>query len=212
MQMQALHRFAATVLALFVGITAHAASNVVELTRDAAGNITQIVRQATGGLAVTGFSPTSGAVSDSVTVYGAGFSSTPANNTVKFNGVTASVTASDAGSIATTVPSGATTGPVSVTVGGITATSAQSFVVTIPGAPTITSFTPAYGASSASVSKAGPQFERFDKTALSHFVNYFTVAQNSHDLRCIIGKTAVTIWSVGGTNGWLRIAGSKVIR
>jgi trimeric autotransporter adhesin len=93
-----------------------------------------------------------------VTVYGAGFSATPANNTVKFNGVTASVSASDSGSIATTVPTGATTGPISVTVGASTVTSAQNFVVTIPGAPTITSFTPAYGASGTSVSVTGTNF------------------------------------------------------
>ena len=123
--------------------TAFAATNVIEITYDAAGNITQMRRQAASGFGITSFSPGSGAVGSAVEIYGLGFSATPANNTVKFNGTTATVTASDSGSISTTVPTGATTGRITVTVAGNTATSAVDFVVTVPGAPSITSFTQA---------------------------------------------------------------------
>jgi hypothetical protein len=145
--------------ALLCGSAAFGASNVIEIGYDNAGNIVQLKRQVPGGFAITGFTPASGPVGAAVTVYGAGFSATPANNLVKFNGVTATVSASDSGSISTTLPSGATTGRITVTVASSTATSAQDFVVTIPGAPTITSFTPVSGTSGTSVAVTGTGFE-----------------------------------------------------
>ena len=81
-------------------------------------------------LTITGFTPTSGAVGGTVRITGTNFSTTPANNTVKFyNNVTALVTSSTSTSIMTTVPAGATTGPISVTVNGLTGTSATNFTV-----------------------------------------------------------------------------------
>lgn len=147
---------AAATLAVLV---AHGAGNVVEYTYDAAGNITAIARQAAGGFAITSFDPTSGPVGATVTIYGTGFSTTPASNAVKFNGTAATVTASDGGSISTSVPSGATTGRITVTIGANTATSAQDFVVTIPGAPAITSFTPTRGVAGTTVSVTGANFQ-----------------------------------------------------
>lgn len=146
-------------LALCLTLSAYAASNVVEVTYDAAGNITQLKRHVAAGFAITSFDPTSGPVGTTVTVYGTGFSATAANNTVKFNSTTATVAASDAGSISTTVPTGATTGRITVTVGGNTVTSATDFVVTIPGAPAITGFTPSSGAAATAVSVTGANFQ-----------------------------------------------------
>lgn len=145
-------------LVLLSASTAQAGSNVVEYTYDAAGNITNIVRQAAVGFAITGFTPGSGAVGSAVTIYGTGFSTTIANNTVKFNGITATVSEAQTGSLSVVVPSGATTGRISVTVGAQTATSAQDFAVVIPGAPTITAFAPGYGAAGASVAVTGTNF------------------------------------------------------
>jgi hypothetical protein len=154
----AARRFTSFFLALLFSAHAFAASNVIQYTYDPVGNITNIARQSTGGLAITSFTPTSAPVGTAVTIYGAGFSATPANNTVTFNGTAATVTASDAGSIATTVPAGATTGRISVQVGASTVYSAQDFVVTIAGAPTIASFTPTIGAAGTSVSVTGTNF------------------------------------------------------
>src|SRR5260221_9420250 len=148
-----------TIALLLCTASVLAGGNVVEYTYDTVGNITNIDRHATSGLAITTVSPASGVVGSSVTIYGSGFSATPANNAVQFNGTTAAVTASDSGSIATSVPSGATTGHVTVTVAGVTATSAQSFTVTVAGAPTLTSFTPVSGASGTSVSVVGTAFD-----------------------------------------------------
>jgi len=79
---------------------------------------------------ITSFTPTSGLVGTTVSIIGTNFSTTPANNTLQFNGTTAVVTASTATSITTSVPTGATTGPITVTVAGNTATSSSNFTVT----------------------------------------------------------------------------------
>jgi gliding motility-associated-like protein len=82
---------------------------------------------------ITSFTPLSGTVGTTVTITGTNFSTTPANNVAAFNGTTAVVTASTATSITTSVPIGATTGKILVTVAGNTATSASDFTVTTPG-------------------------------------------------------------------------------
>lgn len=79
---------------------------------------------------ITSFTPANGPVGTSVTITGTNFSATPANNTVRFNGTLATVINSSATTIDTSVPVGATTGTITVTVAGNTATSATSFTVT----------------------------------------------------------------------------------
>lgn len=70
-----------------------------------------------------------------MTISGSNFSSP----TVKFNGTTATITASTATSITATVPSGATSGKITVEVAGqTTATSATDFTVVAAGAPSVT--------------------------------------------------------------------------
>jgi len=86
---------------------------------------------------LTSFTPGSGPVGTSVTITGANFSTTPANNTVNFNGTTATVTASTATSITTSVPTGSTTGAITVTVAGLTGTSATNFTVPIDTTPPV---------------------------------------------------------------------------
>lgn len=101
---------------------------------------------------ITSLSPTSGAVGASVTIAGSGFGSTQGSSTVKFNGTTATVTSWGASSIAVTVPSGATTGNVVVTVSGA-ASNGKSFTV-LP-TPSITSLSLNTGAVGAAVTIAG---------------------------------------------------------
>ncbi|MGH3755678.1 MAG: beta strand repeat-containing protein, partial [Pseudonocardiaceae bacterium] len=86
---------------------------------------------------ITSFNPTSGQVGTTVTLTGTSFDPTAANNIVKFNGVTAAVTAATGTTITTAVPSGATTGLITVTNAGGTGTSAQPFTV-INSAPVFT--------------------------------------------------------------------------
>lgn len=107
---------------------------------------------------IISFTPASGAVGASVTITGTNFSTTVASNTVRFNGTVATVTASTTTSITTSVPSGSTTGKITVEVGGLTATSATDFVVVTPGTPVITNFTPSNGPVGTSVTIAGTNF------------------------------------------------------
>jgi hypothetical protein len=83
----------------------------------------------TTSTSITGFSPTAGVVGTTVTITGQNFDAVIANNVVKFNNVPATVTASTATTMTTTVPSGATTGKVTVTANGALATSATNFSV-----------------------------------------------------------------------------------
>jgi len=105
---------------------------------------------------ITSLSPTSGAVGASVTITGTSFGSTQGTSTVKFNGTTASTIGSwSATSIIATVPTGATTGSVVVTVSGA-ASNGVSF--TVVSAPSITSLSPASGAVGAAVTVTGTNF------------------------------------------------------
>lgn len=98
---------------------------------------------AAGQLAIFSFMPTHGEAGTQVTIQGQGFDSNPANNTVSFNGTAATVISASANQLVTTVPSGATTGPVSVTVGAQNAASATPFMIDDTGVPpTITQVSP----------------------------------------------------------------------
>ena len=78
--------------------------NAVEYVYDAVGNILQIKRltaDPAAAVAITLVSPNKGAVGTTVQIFGKGFSTTPGNNQVAFNGVAATVTASYQGLTAT---------------------------------------------------------------------------------------------------------------
>jgi hypothetical protein len=79
---------------------------------------------------ISSLSANSGAVGLSVTISGTNFDAVAVNNSVKFNGIPAVVTAVTANSVTATVPTGATTGTVTVTTSGGTATSSAFFTVT----------------------------------------------------------------------------------
>ncbi len=116
---------------------------IVQYVYDPAGNIVAINRgAANGSLSLLSFNPTSASPGASVTLVGSGFSTTASSNTVKFNGVAATVTAATANTITATVPATATVGPITVTVGGVSVTSTTNF--TPLAAPTITSISTPY--------------------------------------------------------------------
>ena len=70
------------------------------------------------GPEITSVTPDSGAVGTSVTVTGTGFGAAQGNSTVSFNGTAGVPTSWSETAIQVPVPAGATTGPVTVTVGG----------------------------------------------------------------------------------------------
>ena len=104
---------------------------------------------------ITSLSPTSGAVGASVTITGTNFSSAQGTSTLKFNTTAVTATSWTATSIVATVPTGATTGNVVVTVSGV-ASNGQSF--TVVSAPSITSLSPTSGAVGTPVTVTGTNF------------------------------------------------------
>ena len=105
-------------------------------------------------LTITSFSPAIGSSGTIVTINGAGFSTVPANNLIKFNGITAAASTSSATSISATVPGGNTAGKITVTINGTTATSADDFGGTL----SLSSFTPPSALAGASITISGTGF------------------------------------------------------
>jgi CSLREA domain-containing protein len=97
---------------------------------------------------VSGFSPTSGPIGTVVTITGSNLTGA---TSVKFNGASAVPTLLSPTSIRATVPTGASSGPISVTTAGGTGVSTDPFMVL----PKITSFTPTSGKIGVLVSIAG---------------------------------------------------------
>lgn len=79
---------------------------------------------------VAGFTPTIARPGATVTITGTNFSSTLGSNIVFFGAVQATVVSASATNLVVTVPSGATFGPITETVGGLTAYASTPFVPT----------------------------------------------------------------------------------
>lgn len=127
---------------------------------DAVGNLTSISRQSSALVSVIDFNPGSGPVGRAVTIYGTGFSPTPGENAVTFNGIAATVSSASATQLVVTVPAGATTGSIGVTAPAGSASSSTAFTVTTTGgAPTITGFNPTIATPGTAVSITGANFE-----------------------------------------------------
>ena len=125
--------------------------NVAEYIYDPAGNTMEIKRYSVAGvLAIFNFTPQQGAPGAMVTINGQMFSTAPSGNTVKFNGVVATVVSATATKLVVRVPATATTGPISVIVGANTVQTDRNFTV-LP-APVILSLSPRFVARAATLS------------------------------------------------------------
>jgi YD repeat-containing protein len=109
---------------------ADGSNNVAGYQYDQLGNLLGISRNTGVGFDVV---PFAGSVNTQVAIYGLGFSATLNQNTVKFNGTTATVLsatpATNPTKLLVDVPSGASTGPVSVTTPSGSSTGTASFKV-----------------------------------------------------------------------------------
>jgi hypothetical protein len=126
---------------------------------------------------INGFAPTSGLVGDSITINGTNFI-TPSE--VRFNGTGASFTLNSTTQIVATVPSGATTGPISVTTTDGTANSSSSFVV----------------------NSLAPSFVQF--SAVSYLVN-----EGTADVNVTVNRTGDTSTAANVTYATSDIAGAN---
>jgi YD repeat-containing protein len=167
---------------------------------DAVGNLLSIFRQSSSVVSIIDFSPKAGPVGTNVTIYGTGFSATPSQNSVTFNGLAATVTTATTTKIVTSVPSGATTGLIGVTAPGGSASSTQVFTVTeSTGAPTITGFSPTIGTPGTAVNITGTNFESTpSRNNLFFNVTNAQIASSS--------PAAISATAPAGTSGRLTVA------
>lgn len=128
--------------------------------------------------AVTSFSPTSGQVGTSVTISGSNLTGATA---VAFNGTAATFTVVSDTQVNATVPSGATSGPITVTTPNGTATSSTSFSVTAPPAaqPSISSFSPTSGPIGTRVTINGSAFTGATSVSFNGKAASFTVVSDT---------------------------------
>ncbi len=96
---------------------------------DADGNLTGIERISDTTVSVLAFSPERGPVGTPVDITGTGFDPEASHDEVTFNGVEATVEEATATDLIVTVPEGASTGHIAVTVSGHSATSTGEFTV-----------------------------------------------------------------------------------
>ena len=82
-----------------------------QFTYDAVGNIRANKQNAATAVSIAELTPNAGPAGTVVNIYGSGFNSVAASNTVKFNGVTATVSASTANSLTVVVPPSASPPP-----------------------------------------------------------------------------------------------------
>ncbi len=99
--------------------------------------------------------PVDGPIGTSITIVGNYFGSTQGSSTVTFNGISGTPTSWNNTQIVVPVPTGATTGPVVVTVGGM-ASHSVNFIVGTP--PTISYTNPVSGTVGAQISVVGNYF------------------------------------------------------
>jgi gliding motility-associated-like protein len=155
---------------------------------------------------ITSFSPGAGNEGISVTITGENFGATASANIVKFNGTTATINTASTTQLEVTVPTGATTGKITVEVNGKTATSATDFVITTNNTdPVVTDFDPKAGVIGTEVTITGANF---DPIAANNKVKFNgTVATVSSATSTEIKTTVPT----GATTGKITVeVGGKV--
>lgn len=141
--------------------------NVAVYTYDSVGNLLSIERFTPAGTGVGVFllAPTRALVGANIQIQGFGFDPTPGNNQVTFNGTAATVVSSTPTTIIVSVPSGATSGTVSVTNANGTANSPHPFTVLVP--PIVTGMTPNRAAQGTTSQLAIGGFNLADATAVT---------------------------------------------
>ena len=131
-------------------VPAGAASGPVAVTTAAAAVNSLIRFTVVPAPAISGFTPGGGPVGSSLTINGSGLTSA---TDVAVNGVSAPFTVVSDTAIRAAVPTGANTGPITVTTAGGTATSSGAF--SVQPAPTIASTAPASGPAGTTVVVTG---------------------------------------------------------
>ena len=123
-----------------------------------------------GSHSITSLSPSTGPIGTEVTISGTGFNTTASANTVVFaGGASANVKTATVTSLVVDVPTGASSGPLSVTISTNTKFSPTSFTVVTPGSLYISDFNPKRGAIGQEVTITG---DLFNTTASNNIVTF----------------------------------------
>jgi YD repeat-containing protein len=163
--------------------------------------------------AISGLSPSSGAVGTSVTISGSNFGASQGTSTVSFNGTTATPSSWSVTSIVVPVPTGATTGNVVVTVGG---SSSNGSLFTVVQAPAISGLSPGSGAVGTSVTISGSNFGASQGTSAVSFNGTSATPSSWNDTSIVVpvpsgattGNVIVTV-NGGSSNGSLFTVSSQ---
>jgi len=169
-----------------------------EYDHDAVGNITAIKGYAASTPSILTFSPAQGPAGTVVSIDGNNFNSTASQNTVQFNGTTASSVTIDPGypnRLTVVVPGGATTGPINVTTPGGNATSTVNFTIAASQAPAITNLVPAIGTAGTALTISGSNFQA-DKSKEKTIFNTRSLNINSTSTSSI--TTSIPANTLGG--------------
>jgi len=175
------------------------AANFDDLDVEAAVDTTPTIRS---------FDPTNGPVGASVTITGTDFAGATA---VAFNGAPAAFTVQSATTIVASIPSAATTGPISVTTPTGTATSASPFAVIVVPPPTIDSFTPTSGPVGASVDILGTSLTWTSSVTFNGAPASFTVESDSELHATVPGGATTGPISVTTASGTATSASSFTV-
>jgi YD repeat-containing protein len=189
-------------LGRLVGVTDPAGDTAV-YRYDAVGNVESITRQPSTSVSVIHLTPSRGPIGTTVIVHGTGFSTTPAENTVTFNGTAASVASATLTALTVTVPAEATTGTLAVTAPAGAAQSPAPFTVTASAAPIITSVTPKVGAVGSQVTLEGVWFHPVPSQNAVRFNTTLAAAPSTGTAT----ELQVTV-PAGGTSGRLSLTTS----
>jgi hypothetical protein len=165
------------------------------------------------------FNPTSGPVGTPVTITGVGFNDGTPATSVKFNGTTATFSKDSDTQIIATVPSGATSGPISVTDSAGTSTSLTSFSVSPPGSPVVALFVPISGPVGTPVTITGDNFTgatavTFNGTSASYTVDTDQTISTTVPAGATTGPVVVTTpagTASGAVDFTVTSAGSPVL-
>jgi hypothetical protein len=142
------------------------------------------------------FTPAAGTEGSTVVITGRNFAAIPADNIVTFNGVAAVVSQASRTELTVVVPSGATTGKITIATNGKTATSATDFIVD-PLAPTITVIAPDKGDIGTVVELTGTGFKAGSEV-------YFGTIKATEVT--IVSATKITVKvPAGATTGKIRV-------
>lgn len=160
----------------------------------------------------TPFTPTSGIVGDTITVTGTNLATTTG---VTVNGIAASFTAVSSTTLTLVIPAGASTGKIGITTPAGTVLSGSNLTVTVPAAPTITSFTPTTGAIGTTITITGDHFTGASSVKVGGISAVFTVV-NSTTITFTIPSGAPTgqhvqVVTAGGSvtsSGTLTVSGA----